>query len=72
MHILDSDLTHQVPLMLLYDLTTYIKHKAGAVVQTSLSQSSSWTMPVYRTGYRNYSDLWTIVQDDVDYEEMQD
>jgi hypothetical protein len=29
----------------------------GIVIRTSLGPPSRWTMPVYRTGYRDYSDM---------------
>jgi hypothetical protein len=29
-------------------------------------------MPIYRTSYQDYSDMWAMVEDDMDYKAIQD
>jgi hypothetical protein len=41
--------------------------RLGVVMQTTLGPPLKWTMLVYRTDYRDYSDMWGTVQDGVYY-----
>jgi hypothetical protein len=48
------------------------RERPGIVVRTSLGPPLRWIMNLYRTGYQDYSGLWTTVQDDIEYKTTRD